>query len=225
VIEFEDVGFRYDRTFVLRGTSLAFAPGTLNILLGAPASGKSTLLRLGWLDLAPSEGRIRHRGRTVAPRDRAAIAALRRAIGVLPQRSQLMPHLTVAANVALPLRAVGVPPQERHDDLQALLEWVDLRPLAEALPSALSRGERRRAALARAIILSPDLILADDPADGIDTDSADRMAGLLVELNRMGKTVVVACQDRGFARALAARGGARVAILADGRVDAAEAAA
>ena len=225
MIEFEDVGFRYGDAAVLRETTLTFAAGSLNVLIGPSGAGKTTLLRLCYLDLAPTEGRIRIFGRAVAPRDRNAIAVFRRSVGVLPQDAGFLEHLSVIDNVALPLRASGVARAEREQDLRALLEWVGLRDLADAPPGALSRGERQRAVLARALILSPQVIVADEPAAGVDRESAERLLGLLVELNRMGKTVLVATHDRAVARSLAGRARARVLLLGGGRVEAKGAAA
>jgi cell division transport system ATP-binding protein len=225
VIEFEDVGFSYGRTPVLRETTLTIASGSLNLLVGPSGAGKTTLIRLCWLDLEPSEGRVRLFGRSVGRKDRKAIAGLRRTIGVLPQEDRFIEHLPVVDNVGLPLRVGGVAPAARAEDLRALLEWVGLGHAADALPAALSRGERRRAALARAVILSPELILADEPAAGLDREAAEELLGLLAELNRMGKTVLAATHDRTHAWMLAIRAPSRVLMLAGGRIEAAEIAA
>jgi cell division transport system ATP-binding protein len=222
VIELEDVGFGYGRTPVLHPTTLDLAPGSLNVLVGASGAGKTTLLRLCYLDLAPTEGRIRLFGRPVAHKARNAIATLRRTIGVLPQDRRMVEHLPLIDNVALPLRVSGGSPDARADDIRALLEWVDLADRADALPVELSGGERGRAALARAVILSPEIILADEPSQGADRESAERLLGLLIELNRMGKTVLVATHDRALARSVAIRAPARLLMLASGRVEAAE---
>jgi len=222
VIELEDVGFSYGRTPVLHRTTLTLAAGSLNVLVGASGAGKTTLLRLCYLDLVPTEGRIRLFGRPVPHRDRNAIAVLRRTIGVLPQDRRMLEHLPLIDNVALPLRVSGGGVEARADDLRALLEWVELSDRADALPAELCGGERSRAALARAVILSPEVILADEPAQGADRESAERLLGLLIELNRMGKTVLVATHDRALARSVAIRAPARLLMLEGGRIEAAE---
>jgi cell division transport system ATP-binding protein len=216
------VGFSYGRTPVLHRTTLAFAPGSLNVLVGASGAGKTTLLRLCYLDLAPTEGRIRLFGHPVAHRTRNTIASLRRTIGVLPQDRRMLEHLSLIDNVALPLRVSGGAPEGRAGDLKALLEWVALADRADALPAELSGGERGRAALARAVILSPEIILADEPAERADRESAERLLALLIELNQMGKTVLVATHDRGLARSVAIRAPARLFVLEGGRIEAVE---
>ncbi len=132
-------------------------------------------------------------------RDEIAIA--RRKIGVVHQDCQFLDHLSVIENIALPLEVAG---QDRLSDqmnLKELLAWVGLNKRAEAYPPELSGGERQRAALARAIIMSPDIILADEPTGNIDWEMSERLLNLLVELNRMGKTIVVASHDLSLIRA------------------------
>jgi cell division transport system ATP-binding protein len=222
VIEFDEAGFSYGATTVLRALTLTLAPGTFHVVLGPSGSGKTTLVRLCYMDLLPTEGRVSHFGVTIAPRDRSAIATLRRSIGVVHRDGRLLDHLSLIDNIALPLRVSGVIPDVRAADLEALLEWVDLAGRAEARPRSLSAAERQRAALARAVILSPEIILADEPAEGADREAAEALAGLLIELNRMGKTVLVATHDRTLARSIAVRAPARLLTLADGRVETAE---
>lgn len=218
MIEFESAGFGYGRNVILAQTTLTIPPGSFHVLLGASGSGKTTFLRLCHMDLVPSVGRIRFFGRTIRPRDRNGIADLRRVIGVLPQDPDFLDHLTLVENIALPLQVSGIDMHERTGDLEALLEWVDLKDRVGALPPALSDSERRRAALARAVILSPEVILADEPTGSLDRDMGQRLLTLLVELNRMGKTVVIATHDEDLVRAAAASVEAQVLEIAGGTV-------
>lgn len=217
MIEFEDVGFGYGGGFVLRRMTLMIEPGTLTVIVGASGSGKTTFLRLCSLDLLPSEGRIRLFGEPAPRHNRDQVARIRRSLGVVPQTERFIDHLSIIDNVALPLRAAGTSRAEREADLQALLEWVDLNGRSDHRPAALTRGERQRAALARALLLSPEVILADEPVVAVDRDSAERVLGLLVDVHRMGRTVLVATEDTDVARRLAGAG-ARSLILGDGRV-------
>ncbi|MBP7003605.1 cell division ATP-binding protein FtsE [Amaricoccus sp.] len=220
MIEFEEAGFSYGSRPVLRDVTLGLAPGSLTFLVGPSGAGKTTLLRLCYLDLAPDRGAVRFWGRAISPRDRDAVADLRKAIGVVPQVAGFLDHLTLLENIALPLRVAGLGVGGRSEDLRALLDWVDLADRVDAFPAELSGGERQRAALARAVILSPEVILADEPTASVDREMAVRLMTLLVELNRMGKTVVVATHDPDLIRAVGGRAQARVLRLAGGRVEA-----
>ncbi|HRO09940.1 cell division ATP-binding protein FtsE [Amaricoccus sp.] len=215
MIEFEEAGFSYGTRTVLRDVTLSLAPGAFHFLVAPSGAGKTTLLRLCWLDLAPTEGRVRHFGRDIGRRDRSAIASLRRAVGVVQHDCHLIEHLSLAENVALPLSVSGIAPEERADDVAALLAWVELGHRARALPGQLSGGERRRAALARALILSPELVLADEPTGGVDRTTGLGVMTLLLELSRMGKTVLVATHDTDLAESVP---GAVVLRLDEGRV-------
>ncbi len=218
MIEFDEAGFSRGRFVVLQDLTLTLSPGAFHVLYGEPGSGKTTFLRLCRLDLAPTSGSIRFFGGHIDPRNRNAVADLRRSLGVLETEPGFLDHLPVAANVALPLTAGGFGAAGRADDLRALLEWTDLGGLADALPTDLTRGERQRAALARALILSPALLLADDPTAGLDPAGRERMLGLLVDLHRMGKTILLATADAALIHDAADRTALRLLHLAGGRI-------
>jgi cell division transport system ATP-binding protein len=218
VIEFEQAGFNYGEHAILRDMSLTLLPGSFQFLVGPSGAGKTTFLRLCYLDLAATEGEIRYFGHVIAPTERDSIADLRRKVGVVHQDCQFLDHLPLFENIALPLTVNGIDPRDRAEDLRALLQWVDLTDRIDAKPPELSGGERQRAALARAVILSPDVILADEPTGNVDWDMAQRILALLIELNRMGKTVLIATHDMNLIRAAKARVQARVLRIAQGRV-------
>jgi cell division transport system ATP-binding protein len=130
------------------------------------------------------------------------------------QDFRLLDHLTVFDNVALPLRVAGQSRASYADDVADLLNWVGLGDRMEAFPPTLSGGEQQRAAIARAVISKPELLIADEPTGNVDPEMANRLMRLFVELNRLGTTVLVASHDIALVRSL----GAPVLELADGKL-------
>lgn len=215
VIEMRDVGFGYQGGVpLLSDMTLSLQPGMFHFLTGPSGSGKTTLLRLCYADLIPTAGQMGAFGQDLRGLDRDGIAALRRRIGVVHQDPQFLDHLPLAENVALPLSVAGEPVD--MDALRDLLGWVQLAGHARALPPSLSGGERQRAALARAVILSPDLVLADEPTGNLDWEMSMRLMQLLIELNKSGKTVLVATHDLNLIRATKAQVSARVLRISGG---------
>lgn len=209
MIEMQDVAFGWQGGEpLLSEMSLTLQPGSFHFLTGPSGSGKTTFLRLCYADLLPSAGRLAAFGQDVRTLSRDGIAALRRHVGVVHQDAQFLDHMPVAENVALPLTVSGQPVD--MPALRDLLGWVGLSGVARNLPPALSGGERQRMALARAVILSPDLILADEPTGNLDWDMSMRLMQLLIELNKSGKTVMVATHDLNLIRAIKQQVSARV---------------
>nr|WP_233092957.1 ATP-binding cassette domain-containing protein [Paracoccus sp. IB05] len=178
--------------------TLKLAPGSFHFLTGPSGSGKTTFLKLAYAELLPTSGHVTLFDREVKSLPRDDVANLRRRIGVVHQDVQFLDHLPLAANVQLPLTVAGR--RSESGDLDELLKWVGLSHLADALPPSLSGGERQRAALARAIIMGPDIILADEPTGNVDWEMSLRLLTLLVELNRMGKTILIATHDLNLIR-------------------------
>lgn len=215
MIELDNVSYGYGEHLLFSQLNLALAPGSFHFLTGPSGAGKTTLLRLCYADLEAQSGQVRLFGDDAATLDRDAVAMVRRRIGVVHQDCQFLDHLTIAENIALPLIVAGRA-AEAAGDLEELLAWVGLGPQAGQLPPELSGGERQRAALARAVIMAPDVIIADEPTGNVDWDMSQRLLSLLVELNRMGKTVLIATHDMAMIRALKSDVNARVLRLKDG---------
>jgi cell division transport system ATP-binding protein len=216
VIAFENVGFNYGGGELLSDVTLRLAPGSFHFLTGPSGAGKSTFLKLAYAELRPTAGRVALFDRDVRLMTRDDIALSRRRIGVVHQDCQFLDHLPLATNVTLPLTVANR--TGNAQDLTALLDWVGLGKLADALPPSLSGGERQRAALARAIIMSPDVILADEPTGNLDWDMSLRLLTLLVELNRMGKTILIATHDMNLIRQAKSQLAARVLRIQNRRV-------
>ena len=218
MIDLSGVAYSYGGEALLRDVSLSLAPGSFHFLTGPSGAGKSTFLKLCYLELLPTEGQLTVFGRDATRMGRDDVARTRRRIGVVHQDCQFLDHLPLSENIALPLMVAERDTREEAGNLGDLIAWVGLGARAHALPPELSGGERQRAALARAIIMSPEVILADEPTGNVDWEMSLRLLQLLVELNRMGKTVVVATHDLNLIRAAKAQVSARVLRIAGRRL-------
>ena len=182
----------YDGQPVLRGVSLTLLAGERLALMGPSGSGKTTLLNcLGGVDRADG-GSLLLRGQAMESLSADALAALRRRdIGSIFQFFHLLPTLTAAENVELPLQLNNIPSRERTQRVTALLERVGLTHRAQALPGQLSGGEMQRVAIARALIHRPSLLLADEPTGNLDSVSGDNILDLIKELSEETGTALV----------------------------------
>ena len=215
MIRFENIGLRYGRApEVLTDINFSIAPKSFQFLTGASGAGKTSLLRLAFLALKPSRGRVSLFSRDTAQLDRDDIARIRRRIGVVVQDFRLLAHLSAYENVALPLRAAGREEREYRAQVIDLLQWVGLGERLHAKPPQLSGGEQQRAAIARALVAKPELLLADEPTGSVDPDYAEKLLHLFAELPRNGTSVLLATHDL----ALMNRFDAPRLILANGRL-------
>jgi cell division transport system ATP-binding protein len=217
VIRFENVGLRYGLgPEVLRDVTFQIAPGSFQFVTGPSGAGKTSLLRLLFLSLRPTRGMAEVFGHDAATIPRAAIPRLRRRIGIVFQDFRLLDHFTTYENVALPLRVLGQSDDSYRRDVTELLEWVGLGDKMWVHPPVLSGGEKQRAAIARALITKPEILLADEPTGNVDPPLARRLLRLFIELNRLGTSVVIATHDL----ALMDQYRARRLVLGDGHLDA-----
>jgi cell division transport system ATP-binding protein len=200
---------------VLRDLTFDIAPQSFQFLTGPSGAGKTTLLRLILLSLQPTRGFISLFGQDAAALSKDQITALRRRIGVVFQDFRLLDHLTTYENVALPLRVQGRDEANYRAEVVELLGWVGLGDRMHVLPPILSGGEKQRAAIARALIVRPELLLADEPTGNVDPSLARRLLRLFLELHRSGTSVVIATHDLGLMDQF---DGARRLVLGDGRL-------
>jgi putative ABC transport system ATP-binding protein len=222
LVELREVARRYPRgsgdVAALAGLSLEIREGEKLTVMGPSGSGKTTLLSiLGLLD-RPTEGQQLFSGRQVETLDDDALSRLRnRTIGFVFQAFHLIPQLTVLENVATPLQYGEVPEPEWRERSLAALARVGLTPRADHRPNELSGGEAQRAAIARALVTRPRLLLADEPTGNLDSATGEEIAALLDELHGEGATIVLVTHNEALARR--AR---RVVRLRDGRIEAEE---
>ena len=180
---------------IVRDLNFGITPQSFQFLTGPSGAGKTTLLRLMLLSLRPTRGVIRIFGENAAQLDKDSITGLRRRIGVVFQDFRLLDHLTTYENVALPLRVMGRDERSYRPEVVELLRWVGLGERMNALPAVLSGGEKQRAAIARAVIGRPDILLADEPTGNVDPELSVRLVTLFAELNRMGTTIILATHE------------------------------
>ena len=216
LIRFENVGLRYGMgPEILRDISFDVPERSFQFLSGPSGAGKTTLLRLLFLALKPTRGLITVFGKDRARITRRELPLLRRKIGVVFQDFRLLDHMTTYENVALPLRVRGREEASYKSDVIELLKWVGLGDRMHVLPPILSGGEKQRAAIARALIEQPDILLADEPTGNVDPQLAHRLLRLFMELNRMGTAVMIATHDLGLMDQV----DARRMVLSGGRLD------
>ncbi|MEM9845013.1 MAG: ATP-binding cassette domain-containing protein [Pseudomonadota bacterium] len=218
MIELENVAYSYGGAHLFGDVSFRLEPGSFHFLTGPSGAGKTTLLRLCYGALQPTSGQVRFFESDLGAMTRDDVALMRRRIGVVHQDCQFLDHLSVADNIALPLVVAGRDMLVQVPNLKDLIGWVGLKHRDSAFPTELSGGERQRAALARAVIMSPDAILADEPTGNIDWDMSQRLLRLLIDLNRTGKTILLATHDLSLIRAAKAHVQARVLRIADRQI-------
>lgn len=196
MIHFENVGLRYGMgPEILRDMTFDIPKGSFQFLTGPSGAGKTTFLRLLLMSLQPTRGNIRMFNRDVSRIPRSELPMLRRRVGIVFQDFRLLDHLTTYENVALPLRVRGKEESAYRNDVIELLKWVGLGERINVLPAILSGGEKQRAAIARALMDQPEILLADEPTGNVDPTLGRRLLRLFIELNKSGTAVVIATHD------------------------------
>ena len=196
MIECDQLSMRYrNGREVLKSVSFAIPQGSFHFLSGASGAGKSSLLKLLALSHAPYKGELRMFGESVIEAKRERYPHLRRRIGTVFQDFRLLDHLTIEENVGLPLKVAGESPQVVRQKVEELLSWIGLEEYHRARPELLSGGQKQRAAIARAVITKPHLLLADEPTGNLDHELSLKLMYLFEALNKSGTTVLFATHD------------------------------
>lgn len=195
-IEFSNVEVHYNRyVTALRGINIRIERGEFVFFLGPTGSGKSTLLKLLSRELVPTGGLVRFDGISLGELKESQVPAHRRRLGIVPQNFGLLTRKKAWENIGYAMRAVGRTKREVRRSVGSILESVNLGHRADAFPEQLSGGEQQRLAIARALINSPELILADEPTGNLDIENSLGVLDVLKQLNRDGATVLVATHD------------------------------
>ena len=215
MIRFEQVSKLYlGGHQALQKVSFHLQKGEMAFLSGHSGAGKSTLLKLITMMERPSDGRIGFNGYDVTRLARKDVPIIRRQIGMIFQDHRLLMDRTVFDNVALPLVIDGFTPAETQKRVSAALDKVGLHDKSGYLPLMLSGGEQQRVGIARAIVNTPPLLLADEPTGNLDAQLAADIMHLFAEFNHLGTSVLIASHDMGLIQA----SGCRILTLQEGRL-------
>ncbi len=213
-LEFQSLTKRYGDHTVLNAITARIDFPRVLALIGPSGGGKSTLLRMvGGLE-PPDAGIMRLDGETI-PSEEKLLRRHRREIGTVFQSWNLFPHMDALANIMLPLTAVhGTPPGEARARAFELLERLHLADHAHKRPAELSGGQRQRAAIARAVVIRPKLLLFDEPTSALDPEMTAEILDVIADLKAEGRTFILVTHAMNFARVVADK----IAFLADGRI-------
>lgn len=195
MIQFSAVSKRYNTDYVLENLNLEIPDSEFVFLIGHSGAGKSTLLKLVIREEIPTSGRVMVDDEEVSSLPDQNVPVLRRKIGTIFQDFKLLPQRTVYENVSFPLEVMGIPDNELHDMVMESLKLVNLEEKASNFPYQLSGGEAQRTAIARAMVLRPEIILADEPTGNLDPQSAWEVMQILTKLNSLGSTIVMATHN------------------------------
>ena len=197
-ISFANVAAGYDGApDILTDVSFNISTGSFYFLSGASGAGKTTLLRLIYQLHKPSRGNIKLFGQPTNNMTRDQINKIRQKMAIVFQEYSLLSPLSVFENVALPLRVRGVPENKIKPLVAKVLDWVGLGKYSEANPKSLSGGQQQRVSVARAIIIQPTILLADEPTGNLDDENANRLMELFVKMNKtFGTTIILATHSK-----------------------------
>lgn len=205
MIKFKNVSKKYGEVAALDKASFKISSGEFLFITGPSGSGKTTIIRLILREILPSSGKIEVDGIDLSQLPTKKVPDLRRKIGVVFQDFKLLPDRTVFENVALALKVLGKDEAEIEKEVGNVLKLVDLVDRADFFPAQLAGGELQRTCLARAVIGKPKIVLADEPTGNLDIASGWQITKLLKEINKLGKTVIMATHNFEIVDSLKAR--------------------
>ena len=213
MVEFRNISFSYSKDSGVYDINLNVDDSEFCFLVGPTGSGKSSLLKMIYFDILPSEGEIDVLGYNSKKTRKNSIHKLRKKIGVIFQDYKLLKQRTVYENIALPLHINGVGRKKIKDNVEEALELTDLLNYQNKYPDQLSGGEQQRVCIARAIVKNPELILADEPTGNLDSATSESILDLIKLIHREGKTIILVTHDLDVANQAE-----RTILMKDGRI-------
>ncbi len=196
LLEFKNVSKRFGKIVALEDVSFNIDEGEFVFIAGHSGAGKTTFLRLILRELLPEKGEIILDGTDITKMPKKMIPALRQKIGVIFQDFKVLPERTVRENIEVALAVVRLPQNEWKTRVDHVLKLVKLTNRAELFPSQLSGGELQRVSMARALVVNPKIILADEPTGNLDWDTSDTLMELFEKINAEGKTIIMATHNK-----------------------------
>lgn len=214
MVEFVNVTKKYGSIKALEDVSLKIDEGEFVFIVGPSGAGKTTLMRLLICESKPTSGKIVLDGEEIQKIKRGKVPKIRQKIGMVFQDFRLLSDRTVRENTELVLAVKGVPQVEWKARVDQVLKLVGISSRSELFPAQLSGGELQRAAIARALVINPKVIFADEPTGNLDWETADSIMDLLVRINEEGKTLIVTSHNRSIVEKL----GKRVIEMKEGKI-------
>ena len=214
MLQVKKVSKSFGKIKALEDISFDIQPGEFVFITGESGAGKTTLLRLVLREMVPDAGEILLEDKDITKLKGKEIPKLRQKIGTVFQDFKVLSERTLWENVAVALAVCGVPQNEWDDRVEQVLKLVDLKDRRNLFPSQLSGGELQRASLARALVVNPKIVLADEPTGNLDWDTADSIMDLFKKINSEGKTIIMATHHQLIVKKMAKR----VVQLKGGRV-------
>lgn len=214
MITFDNVTKSFGSIKALEGISLEVKDGEFVFLTGPSGAGKSTILKMILREVLPDSGKVLFENKNITEIQNKEIPNLRQQMGIVFQDFKVLPERTVSENVEVALAVSDVPQEEWEKRVKHVLKLVGLSNRSKLFPSQLSGGELQRVSLARALVVNPKLILADEPTGNLDWKTAEGIMDLLEKINKEGKTIIMATHHEGIIK----HGKHRIIHLEDGKI-------
>ncbi len=214
VIKFEDVNLKIDREQILRDINLEIHEGEFVYFVGVSGAGKSSIVKLVYRELKNNKGKLFVLDKNVTKLRQRQLPNLRRRVGVVFQDFKLLPDKTIYENVRFSLDVTGYPRRKKHDQVLKVLKQVGIVAQKDKYPNELSGGQQQRAAIARAIVDEPAILVCDEPTGNLDPENAIQIMEIIADINNNGTTVLMATHDVGIVNKYKHR----VVLMKNGRI-------